>query len=181
MLKRSMSALSIFALAVFVASCGDDDNPVDPDDHDDHADAGGLNDDHAEAIGLIIRDSGVEIVRVESGEVTGEIEVGHGKETALLSVRFIAEDGDLFTPDEDDDFSLGWEIADESIAEVEHHAEDGAWAFHIVGLEEGETTIRITINHGGHADFASPEIDIHVTEDGPGEEHGEHDDHDDEG
>ncbi|MDE2706408.1 MAG: hypothetical protein OXI35_15160 [Gemmatimonadota bacterium] len=166
-----MSALSIFALALFIASCGDDDNPVDPDHHDDHA----------EAIGLIVRDSGAEIIRVESGAVTGEIEVGHGKETALLSVRFIAEDGDLFTPDEDDDYSLGWEIADESIAEVEQHDEDGAWAFHIIGLEEGETTIRLKINHGDHADFVSPEIEIHVSEDGPGEEHGEHDEHDDEG
>ena len=171
MFQRNMSALSIFALALFIASCGDDDNPVDPDHHDEHA----------EAIGLIVRDSGAEIIRVESGAVTGEIEVGHGKETALLSVRFIAEDGDLFTPDEDDDYSLGWEIADESIAEVEQHDEDGAWAFHIIGLEEGETTIRLKINHGDHADFVSPEIEIHVSEDGPGEEHGEHDEHDDEG
>ena len=167
---KSISALSIFALILFVASCGDDDNPVDSE-----------HEEHAEAVGLIIRDSGTEIVRVESGQVTGEIDVGHGKETALLSVRFIAEDGDLFTPDEDDDYALDWEIADESIAEVEHHAEDGAWAFHIIGLEEGETTIRIKINHGEHADFVSPEIEIHVSEDGPGEEHEEHDEHDDEG
>ena len=165
MLKKSMSALSIFALALFVASCGDDDNPVDSEQEE-----------HADAVGLIVRDSGEEIVRVESGQVTGEIEVGHGKETALLSVRFIAEDGDLFTPDEDEEYALDWEIADESIAEVEHHAEDGAWAFHILGLEEGETTIRIKINHEGHADFVSPEIEIHVSEDGPGEEHEEHDD-----
>ena len=167
---KNVSVLSILALALFVASCGDDDNPVDAE-----------HEEHAEAVGLIIRDSGAEIVRVESGAVTGEIDVGHGKETALLSVRFIAEDGDLFTPDEDDGYALGWEIADESIAEVEHHAEDGAWAFHIVGLEEGETTISIKINHGEHADFVSPDIEIHVSEDGPGEEHGEHDEHDDEG
>ena len=123
---------------------------------------------HAEAIGLIVRDSGTEIFRVESGQVTGEIEVGHGLKTALLSVRFIAEDGDLFTPDEDDNYALDWEIADESIAEVEQYAEDGAWNFHIIGLEEGQTTIRIKINHGGHADFVSPEIEIHVEESGPG-------------
>ncbi len=123
---------------------------------------------HAEAIGLIVRDSGTEIVRVESGQVTGEIEVGHGLKTALLSVRFIAEDGDLFTPDEDDDYALDWEITDESIADVEHHAENNAWAFHIIGLAEGQTTIRIKINHGGHADFVSPEIEIHVEESGPG-------------
>ena len=165
MFKKSISALSIFALALFMASCGDDDNPVDSEQEE-----------HAEAVGLIVGDSGEEIVRVESGQVTGEIEVGHGKETALLSVRFIAEDGDLFTPDEDEEYALDWEIADESIAEVEHHAEDGAWAFHILGLEEGETTIRIKINHEGHADFVSPEIEIHVSEDGPGEEHEEHDD-----
>ena len=92
MFKRSMSALSIFALALFMASCGDDDNPVDPDHHDEHA----------EAVGLTVRDSGAEIVRVEIGQVIGDIEVGHGTETALLAVRFIAEDGDLFTPDEDE-------------------------------------------------------------------------------
>ena len=137
---------SIFALVLFIASCGHD-NP---------------------AIGLIVRDSGTEIVRVESGQVTGEIEVGHGKETALLSVRFIAEDGELFTPDEKDGYALHWEIADESIAEVEHHAQDSAWAFHIVGLAEGQTTIRIKINHGSHDDFVSPEIKIHVEEGGPG-------------
>ncbi len=154
---KSISALSIFALALFIAGCGDDDNPVDTHEEE-----------HAEAVGLIVLDSGSEIVRVESDQVTGEIEVGHGRETALLSVRFIAEDGDLFTPDEGDGFALDWEIADEGIAEVEHHAEDGAWAFHIIGLEEGQTTIRIKINHGGHADFVSPEIEIHVEEESSG-------------
>ena len=48
--------------------------------------------------------------------------------------------------------------------------------FIILGLEEGETTIRIKINHGDHTDFVSPEIEIHVSEGGPGEEHDEHDD-----
>ena len=29
----------------------------------------------------------------------------------------------------------------------------------------------VTFCHEGHADFVSPEIEIHVSEDGPGEEH----------
>ena len=135
----------------------DNDNRVDTEHEEEHD----------EAVGLIVR-GGTEIVRVESGQVTGEIEVGHGLKTVLLSVRFIAEDGDLFTPDEDDDYALDWEITDESIAEVEHQAEDSAWAFRIIGLAEGQTTIRIKINYGGHADFVSPEIEIHVEESGPG-------------
>ncbi|MBN60481.1 MAG: hypothetical protein CME20_03895 [Gemmatimonadetes bacterium] len=158
---KNQIVLSILCLALFAVGCGDDDNPVDA--HE--------GEEHAEAIGLIVRDSGNEIVRYENGQVNGEIEVGHGKETALLSVRFIAEDGDLFTPHTEDGFSLGWEIADESIAEVEHHAEDGAWAFHIIGREDGMTSIRLKIMHEGHADFVSKEIEIHVSEDGPGEEH----------
>lgn len=165
-----ISTFSMLIFALFAAGCGDDDNPVD------HHDA----DDHAEAIGLIIRNSGEEIVRYENGQVQGEIEVGHGKETALLSVRFIPEDSDSepFTPDGDDGYSLDWEIGNESIAEIEHHPEDGTWAFHIVGLEEGKTYIVLKINHNGHADFVSKEIEIHVEEDGPGEVHDE--DHDEE-
>ena len=149
------------SFALLAAGCGDDDNPV-------NAHQG---EEHAEAIGLIIRNSGAEIVRYENGKISGEIDVGHGKETALLSVRFIAEDGDLFTPHTDDGFSLGWEIADETVAKVDWHPEDGAWAFHIVGVADGKTTIRLKINHEGHADFVSMPIEIHVSDDGPGEEH----------
>ena len=166
-MPRNFNASLLKSLPVFafiIAGCGD--NPVDTDHHDEE---------HAEAVGLIIRSSGEEIVRYENGQVSGEVDVGHGKETALLSVRFIAEDGDLFTPDPDDGYSLAWEIGDENIAEVEHHEEDGAWSFHIVGLEEGQTTLVLKINHAGHADFVSKEIEIHVDEDGPGEEHEEHD------
>ena len=162
MLRRTIQ-LALVPLALTFAACGDDDNPVDA--HDDET--------HADAFGVKIFSSGQEMATYENGEVSGEIEVGHGKETPLLTVRFVDEDGDTFTPHADDDFSLAWEIADDSIAEVEHHAEDGAWSFHIVGVEEGQTSIVIKLNHEGHADFVSMEIPIHVEEDGPGEEHDE--------
>ena len=166
---RKCTTLGTALLFLILTGCGDDDNPVDHGEED-----------HAEAVGLIIRSSGEELVRYENGEVDGVIEVGHERETPLLTVRFIAEDGDLFVPDADEGFSLGWEIGDEEIAEVEHHEEDGPWAFHIAGLEEGETTLVLKLNHGGHADFVSKEIEIHVEEGGPGEEH-DHDDEDEEG
>ena len=101
---------------------------------------------------------------VLAGAVEG---MGYGESLG----RFIAEDGDLFTPHTEDGYSLAWEIADGSIAEVEYHAEDGAWAFHIVGVTEGKTTMKLKIMHEGHADFVSRDIEIHVTEGGPGEEH----------
>jgi hypothetical protein len=147
------------ALVLVMSACGDDDNPVD-----------GHGDEHADAIGLVLTDSGAEIARDQRGTITGQIEVGVERETALLSVRFLADDGDLFVP-EDEENSLGWEIADESIAEVEHHEEDGKWAFHILGHAAGETTISLKILHDDHADFVSRPIEIHVTEGGPGEAH----------
>lgn len=170
MLKKILNSVFIIFSFVFF-SCGDDDNPVDPEARDQVHEQ--------DAVGLVVRNSGEEIVRYENGAVSGTIEVGQGKETPLLQVRFLAEDGDLFTPDESEGFSLDWEVGNETIAQVEQHAEDGAWNFHLIGVERGQTTIRIKINHNDHADFVSKEIEILVAEDGPGEEH-DGDDHADE-
>ena len=167
---RIISTASLLLALLLFAGCGDDDNPADP-----HA-----WDDHAEAFGLVILSSGEDLVRQEKGVVEGEIEVGNGLDTPLLTVRFLAEDGDRFVPDADDGYGLDWEIGDESIAEVEHHEEDGPWAFHIAGLEEGQTTLVIKLNHNDHADFVSKDIEIHVEEGGPGSEDSHADEDNDE-
>ena len=110
-------------------------------------------------------------VVTQQGVVTGEVDVGLEKETPLLQIRFLNEEGDSFTPHTEDGYSLGWEVTDSAIAEVEWHEEDGLWAFHIIGESVGETTMTIKINHGGHSDFVSLPFEIHVTEGGPGEDH----------
>lgn len=147
-----------FAVILLIISLffGCDDNPVD-DNHDEE-------NDHTEAVGLIILDSGNEIVRYENGMISGIINVKVNEETPLLSVKFIDDhDGDLFTP-EDDHYNFDWTISNESIAEVEQHAEDGKWKFHIKGKSVGATTIEIKILHGDHADFVSLPIAIAVTQ-----------------
>ena len=60
MLKKQF-VLSALCLALFAVGCGDDDNPVNA--HE--------GEEHAEAIGLIVRDSGAEIVRYENGQISG--------------------------------------------------------------------------------------------------------------
>lgn len=157
MLRTAISYTLLFS-ALFFLGCSDD-NPV----RDNHTEQ------HAEAVGFVIRNSGEEIARYQNGEVSGQIEVGHNKETALLNVRFLDEEGDLFAPDGDDGFSLDWELTDKTIAEIEQHREDGLWAFHVVGLIEGETALVIKLNHNGHADFVAKGIAVHVTAGGPGE------------
>lgn len=141
----------VLTISIMMFGC-DKDNPVDEDDHAEHA----------EAVGLVISQSGAEIARYENGAVTGKISVAAGEETPLLSVKFIDDhDGELFTP-EGEHYSMAWTIADESVAEVERHDEDGEWKFHIKGKATGNTTIEIKIMHENHADFVSLPIPIEV-------------------
>ena len=161
---RKLSSLFVLTALAFVAGCGDDDNPV-------HS----HEEEHAEAFGFVMLNSGVPIVTQSEGTLEGEVDVGLEKETPLLQIRFLNEEGERFTPHTEDGYSLGWEEADTSIAKVDWHEGDGDWAFHIVGEGVGKTTITIKINHGGHSDFVSLPFEIHVTEDGPGEEHGHED------
>lgn len=138
----------ILLFAIGVAACGD--NPVDDDD-----------DEHSEVHGLRLVLNGVEVYRLLEGQVSCQqepcgIDVGAGSETALIMVEFLDDHGDeIHDEDLDEGFSLGFEIADPAIAEVEQHDEDGKWNFHIVGLQAGETRMVVKLVHGGdeHSDF----------------------------
>jgi hypothetical protein len=118
---------------------------------------------HEEAVGLVITSSGLELVRYENGVVTGSVSVQAGQETPLLTVQFIDEhDGALFQPDEEG-HTLGVDIEHADIAEMEQHAEDGLWRFHIIGKTAGTTSMEVKIIHEDHADFVSLPIPIQVT------------------
>jgi hypothetical protein len=145
-------AITISALLV-LTSC---DNPASSDDHDDHASPFG--------VALIL--NGVEIAVQENGEVSyhegDHIELEVGEETNLITVRWIAEDGDRFAPDAEDGYSLNWIVGNENVVEVEQHEEDGAWAFHMVGLSAGESDVQFELFHNDHADFTSSAFEVHV-------------------
>ncbi|MFZ5518202.1 MAG: hypothetical protein ACOY90_16320 [Candidatus Zhuqueibacterota bacterium] len=152
-MKVSLKFLVIaLALSALIFGC-DKDNPVDDDTHSEHA----------EAVGLVITQDSSEIVRYESGTVTGKITVKVGAETPLLFVQFIDEhDGDLFTPDIEH-HSLAFTVANVAIAEVIQNAKDGLGKFYIQGKSAGSTTIEIKILHEDHADFVSAHIPVEVT------------------
>ncbi len=129
--------------------------------------AGTGEEEHLVPVGAVLFLNGQEIARSENetGNVEGNITVPAGEETALITIRFIAEDGELFQP-QSPEFSLGFgEEIDTSIAEVEQHAEDGKWRFHIVGISEGETELVLQLQHGEdlHSDFATLPVPIIVT------------------
>ncbi len=132
---------------------------------DNPADHGHDHEEHFEARGVVLRINGLDSVLVDSNRIKhGTIVVKEGTTSSHISIEFIKEsDGTRGTPDADDkDHTLGWSIADTTIAAVEHDEEDGEWAMHIIGKKAGQTTISIKLMHNDHPDFESIPIPIEV-------------------
>ena len=153
MSKLRYSYTLIIAIAIlFLTAC--EDNPASHDDHDHHF----------EAIGLYIINSGDTIVTYKDGNVQGSIEVKVEDMTALLSVKFLAEDGDVGIP-EGEEYGFDWEVENSDIAEIHTHDEEmEEYKFHVEGHEVGQTNIKIIINHNDHKDFESKPIPVKVIE-----------------
>jgi len=128
------------------------------------------DDDHADPWGLVLIKDGVEIAKQEpGGQITyiddDFFELKVGEESSLITVRFLDEHGDRMDPDQlDNDSSLGWEVGNEEVLQIEQHDEDGKWSFHFVGAGAGETHIVFHLLHGDHSDFTSREFEVHVEE-----------------
>ena len=150
MFNRSIKKMVTFSLLIiFTIGCGDD-NPVEPEEQ------------HFEAIGLYMIANGDTIVSYVDGIVSGTIEVTKGAQTTLLNIKYIAEDGDVGVPPSDE-WSFGWTVADNSVAEVVASSEEQLqYQFRIEGMKEGLTGITILLNHHDHKDFESKEIPITV-------------------
>jgi hypothetical protein len=139
------AALALLATTV-LAACGDDGT--------------GPEDDHQEAVGMVITRDNATLVSVNSArQVTGSLTVGAGSGDHF-NVFFVDEDGDRFQLEEDDDeHSLAWTVANESVAHVHSHGDH----LDLEGVAAGSTTVVFSIMHGGHSDYDSPPIPITVT------------------
>ncbi len=143
------TALTLLLVTGLFISC---DNAT-GDDHDD---------DHAEPAGFVLKMNGADVItQLPGGNVTGEFELEPGEETPLITIYFLAEDGDEFQPDEPE-FSLAAEFETDGIAEFEQHEEDGKWSFHIHAEAEGITDMTLMLMHNGHSDFNTQGIHVHV-------------------
>lgn len=118
---------------------------------------------HEEPVGAVLTMNGQEVARYDNEGVTGGIEVNEGEETTLITIRFIADDGDLFQPD-DPEYSLRWKDIDGAVANVEQHDEDGKWSFHIHGEAQGNTSVVFQLWHDPavHSDFDTEPIPVTV-------------------
>lgn len=147
---RSLPATVLLVLvAVWLAGCGD--NPVSNQEVCDHIDADGL----------VIEQAGVLVAHQWEGDVFGSLTLTM-EATAEFAVTFLGPDSTrIHVPGACTDHWLGWVIADTSI--VQATAVPGEpWRVSLLGHAPGETTLRLRIIHGEHADFTSQPFTVQV-------------------
>lgn len=137
-------------MGLFTTAC-DDDDPVSSEE------------DHYEAIGMVFYDSGIEVARILRGETIDTLTTTEGGMTSHIEIKFFNEDEEIVDAPDDEDQTLAWEFEDATIADIwQHEGEEGAFEFHLEGLEEGETSIEFFVMHEDHADYRSGEIPVKI-------------------
>lgn len=126
------------------------------------------NEDHGETpVGLILTSNGNEIAMQEESTVTyveGNSIVVPENGQITVEVQFIAEDGDRYTPDVNDGFSLVVNTGNNQILDVTHPFNNNEWTLALIGQTSDSTSITFDLLHAGHSDFETQPFQITVTE-----------------
>ena len=174
--------LLLVSVALF-AACGEDDNPIVENGHDDEPF-------HADADGFVLKVDGNAIYRRFEGTHTGGITLKVGDELHVLTA-FLDHNSHEFLPEnpeegeehdheheengEEEVFALALSGYDSSIIEIhlyEHddddhdddheddHDDHGGelaeqFTFEVKGLKAGQTEIKLQLMHGDHPDFTA--------------------------
>lgn len=118
-----------------------------------------VEEEHAEAEGLVVRLDGVEQVRIFEGVVQGQLYVGEGVEFGPYEVSFLDEHGDEFQPEVEEGFSLSVDIDDPGILS---YSQAGDWSMNLEGIVSGSAGLVIGIFHETHLDYESQVIPVSV-------------------
>lgn len=186
----TFSRLFLFAFIAalpFIGGCSEDSNPI-TDDHDHkeeviHADADGilLKVDGVEVYRQYqgTQTGGITLDENDEVEVQVTFLNPDGEEIHLHEIAGEEDEEDEHEHDEEEAFGLAITDYDSAIIEIhlsdedehhdeneeheedEHHDEEEL-SFEVVGLKAGETTIKLQLLHGDHADFTALLIPVTV-------------------
>lgn len=141
--------LILFVLVLLVSAC-EDDSPLEAEDH-------------FEAVGLRLYSSGILTAEIFKGITTDTLEAIKGETSEHLEVIFLDEDKNEVDPPTDEHMLFEGVIADTNLATVwQHPGEEGGYEFHLVGKEEGITSIELFVKHNDHPDYRSGDIPVKV-------------------
>ena len=163
--RSSMHVLGL-SLVLFAVACEDNKDSSEEEGHTD-------------ADGFILEANGTEIYREFKGSTTGSVTLKVGGDLDL-SVHFLDDDGNEIEHEEEEHDDHGDEEEelkvsgfDASIATIEFHEEDGhnhrkislnlrgqeedehAMMLEVKGVGAGNTSFKLELMHGDHADYTS--------------------------
>ena len=151
MIMRSTKFLLLLTLAVIMVTACDEDDPIAP------------QEEHFEAIGVVLTTSGIQLAAILRGETDDTLRAEVGTVGDHIRVSFYNENEEIVEAPDDFEKTLGWEIAQPDLLEVhQDDGHDGEFEFHLRGLKPGVTTIELFIMHAGHSDFRSGPIPVVV-------------------
>ncbi|MBE0643635.1 MAG: hypothetical protein IH600_06110 [Bacteroidetes bacterium] len=149
---RNRFVLPVFSLFLLflVTACGEDD-PIIP------------QEDHFEAIGVVLRTSGIPVAAILRGETADTLRAKVGVLGDHIDVFFYNDDEQIVDPPADPNKTLAWEIGDPTmLTVVQDSAATGKFEFHLRGEKVGATTLELFIMHEGHSDFRSGKIPVAI-------------------
>lgn len=107
--------------------------------------------------GMILRAEGEIVAEAHGGVATGLLFTFVDEETAQLTVTFLDDQGEEFTPASD--FSLGVSVADGGVASV---VGQSGWSFRLRGLDDGATSFAVRVDYEGETEYTAPDVDLLV-------------------
>ncbi len=146
---RVLLILSLISILLFTVACNED--PIAPQET------------HLKAIGMVFYTSGIEVARIMKGATNDTLSAPTNGLSDHYDIQFIDEDEKIIPPPSSATKTLAWEFDDNSIADVWQHAdEQGAFEFHLKGLQTGETNVEFFVMHNDHSDFRSGKIPVKI-------------------
>ena len=115
-IMKIIAAFAILLISVFIFPACSEDDPVTP------------QEEHFEAIGVVLSNSGIRIASILRGETADTLHVEVDELSDHIEVSFYDEDERIIDAPDDADKTLSWEIGDPTILEVhQHEGHEGEW------------------------------------------------------
>ena len=148
---RSRAVLSLLAVAVlFLGGCTS--NPADHgDDHDQHAEAHGIQLVHQGRVLYQVLDGNVTCDAAPCG-----VRLQTGQSLTNVEVAFLDDKGnEIHAEDLSNEFTMAFSIVNPGFAVVE---QAGRFGLTFTGVVPGTTRMQVILNHDGHADLTTPPV-----------------------
>lgn len=118
-------------------------------------------------VGIILSAGGSDLAIQEGTTITypsgasDAIEITSGETISPITVTFLMEDGDRFTPDTNEGYSLRFAVSNSSVLSVVHPVTT-EWTLSVEAVAAGESTLNFELWHVGHSDFESRAFRVRV-------------------